>query len=282
MLMGNKVSTTEISEHGSGIDEEEISGTTCPITGKSYATNKQQPHSFIIENNEKKADENENACPVVKYRNPNVYNVYGQKIDPSNQMPQIPNQEPHPEQTVQLPKERVQSKIRKGGTDSTWLYPSEQMFFNALKRKGKANGITEEDMDMLVKIHNGTNERAWKKVLEWEHTFHKCDCDDPTLLKFLGKPSDISPKAWVKSTFLGYPKPFDRHDWIVDRCGKEVRYILDFYYKDTNEDEEMTIVKNEDGFLVPRHVHIDVRPALDTFESFYDRVRFLLKKKQDI
>ncbi len=137
-------------------------------------------------------------------------------------------------------------------------------------------------MEMLVKIHNVTNERAWRKVLEWEHTFHKCDCDDPTLLKFLGKPSDISPKAWVKSTFLGYPKPFDRHDWIVDRCGKEVRYILDFYYKDTNEDEEMTIVKNEDGFLVPRHVHIDVRPALDTFESFYDRVRFLLKKKQDI
>ena len=23
--------------------------------------------------------------------------------------------------------------------------------------------------------------------------------------------------------------PFDRHDWTVDRCGKEVRYIIDYY-----------------------------------------------------
>lgn len=23
--------------------------------------------------------------------------------------------------------------------------------------------------------------------------------------------------------------PFDRHDWYVDRCGKEVRYIIDYY-----------------------------------------------------
>ena len=24
--------------------------------------------------------------------------------------------------------------------------------------------------------------------------------------------------------------PFDRHDWWVDRCGKEVRYTIDYYY----------------------------------------------------
>ena len=24
-------------------------------------------------------------------------------------------------------------------------------------------------------------------------------------------------------------EPFDRHDWTVDRCGKEVRYIIDYY-----------------------------------------------------
>ena len=23
--------------------------------------------------------------------------------------------------------------------------------------------------------------------------------------------------------------PFDRHDWTVDRCGEEVRYIIDYY-----------------------------------------------------
>ena len=26
-----------------------------------------------------------------------------------------------------------------------------------------------------------------------------------------------------------YTPPFDRHDWVVDRCGTEVRYIIDFY-----------------------------------------------------
>ncbi len=26
-----------------------------------------------------------------------------------------------------------------------------------------------------------------------------------------------------------YELPFDRHDWIVERCGKEVRYIIDYY-----------------------------------------------------
>ena len=28
---------------------------------------------------------------------------------------------------------------------------------------------------------------------------------------------------------MGYNLPFDRHDWIVDRCGEEIRYIIDFY-----------------------------------------------------
>lgn len=26
-----------------------------------------------------------------------------------------------------------------------------------------------------------------------------------------------------------YELPFDRHDWIVDRCGREVRYVIDYY-----------------------------------------------------
>jgi cytochrome c heme-lyase len=32
------------------------------------------------------------------------------------------------------------------------------------------------------------------------------------------------------SHWLGGQLPFDRHDWWVDRCGKEVRYIIDFYF----------------------------------------------------
>jgi len=37
-----------------------------------------------------------------------------------------------------------------------------------------------------------------------------------------------------------YPEPFDRHDWIVDRCGKEVRYVIDYYYNEAVADQDET------------------------------------------
>ena len=47
-----------------------------------------------------------------------------------------------------------------------WVYPSEKMFFDAMKRKGYASA--EKDMKMVVPIHNAVNERAWKEIKEWE------------------------------------------------------------------------------------------------------------------
>ena len=38
-----------------------------------------------------------------------------------------------------------------------------------------------------------------------------------------------SPLARLSSWFGGQ-LPFDRHDWWVDRCGQEVRYVIDFYF----------------------------------------------------
>jgi cytochrome c heme-lyase len=97
-----------------------------------------------------------------------VYNVYAQPIDPKNQMPATAAQQPSPGQRAELSTSRVQSSIPKGGTESTWLYPSPQMFWNALVRKNKAENVDETDMDIVVKIHNEMNERAWRKLLEWE------------------------------------------------------------------------------------------------------------------
>lgn len=51
--------------------------------------------------------------------------------------------------------------------------------------------------------------------------------------------------------------PFDRHDWIVDRCGKEVRYVIDYY----------------DGGQVPKHTILDVRPAFDSLGAVWDRMK---------
>lgn len=41
----------------------------------------------------------------------------------------------------------------------------------------------------------------------------------------------VSPLARVRSWLTG-ELPFDRHDWVVDRCGQEVRYVIDFYFYD--------------------------------------------------
>lgn len=56
--------------------------------------------------------------------------------------------------------------------------------------------------------------------------------------------------------------PFDRHDWIVDRCGKEVRYIIDYY--DGGE------IDNKYQFAL-----LDVRPALDSVENAWDRMKVM-------
>jgi len=129
-----------------------------------------------------------------------VYNVYAQPIDPTNMMPAVANQKPAPGQRVALPTERVKSNIPKGGTEETWLYPSPQMFWNALVRKNKAEGVEEGDMPVVVSIHNEMNERTWKQLMQWEgrHAGEHLD-GEPSLRRFMGKPYELSPKARIKS-----------------------------------------------------------------------------------
>ena len=49
-----------------------------------------------------------------------------------------PNQRPSPGQPFELDTGRQKSTIPKGGTgtDEVWQYPSQQMFWNAMLRKG--------------------------------------------------------------------------------------------------------------------------------------------------
>ncbi|KAG0001072.1 Cytochrome c1 heme lyase [Entomortierella chlamydospora] len=179
----------------------------------------------------------------------------GLKIDPTNNMPSKPDQFRIASQRLELKTEREASSIpkaansldpygddKKGASSSSptfgahapdpdsdqekvWIYPSEQMFFNAMKRKNW--DPREEDMKFVVPIHNMVNEMAWKHILRWEKLTTNT-CGGPKLVKFEGKPKEITPKAWLRS-WMGYTLPFDRHDWVVDRCGKQVTYIIDFY-----------------------------------------------------
>eukprot|EP00698_Gefionella_okellyi_P014314 TRINITY_DN3970_c0_g4_i1.p1 TRINITY_DN3970_c0_g4~~TRINITY_DN3970_c0_g4_i1.p1 ORF type:complete len:423 (-),score=75.34 TRINITY_DN3970_c0_g4_i1:947-2215(-) len=204
------------------------------------------------------------ACPVphetrAKYKNETAYDVYGNPLDPRNQMPATPNHLPVPGQATPLSQARVVSNIPKGGTDGTWLFPSPQQFYWALQRKGKTDDVDERDVDMVVAIHNRMNERTWMRVLQWER-MHQSACDDPRLLKLRGRPDDYSPTARWRNLW-GRDLPFDRHDWVVDRCGKEVRYVIDYYANETAPPGS-----NES-------IEIHVRPALDSFRAAQDRAR---------
>lgn len=53
-------------------------------------------------------------------------------IDPRNNMPLEPKQQPVPGQKKYISTYRLQSNIPKGGTETTWLYPSPQMFYNGM------------------------------------------------------------------------------------------------------------------------------------------------------
>ncbi|KAI9294405.1 cytochrome c and c1 heme-lyase [Neoconidiobolus thromboides FSU 785] len=182
-------------------------------------------------------------------------------MNPANNMPYLPNRRLN-ENEEKLSTEREISSIPmsvegNNGNINRWEYPSPQQFYNALLRKGMETPV--EHIDTMVDIHNFLNEGAWNEVLKWEK-LSNCDCSDPKLLRFSGRPKEMSPKAWFYTTFFGAPKPFDRHDWIVDRCGKEVRYVIDYYAGDENPHED-----------APEFV-LDVRPAIDSLGAIKSRL----------
>lgn len=193
----------------------------------------------------------DSGCPIKKDNS---------DINPTNMMPP-PNQMPSPGQPFPLSTHRVRSTIPKAGTEERWEYPSEQMFWNAMLRKGwkwEEDAVKPNDMSAIIKIHNANNELAWQEVLKWE-ALHYNECKTPKLKKFGGKATDFSPRARIRN-WMGYDLPFDRHDWIVDRCGTEVRYIIDYY--------DGGAVKESGEFTL-----LDVRPALDSFGAVNDRVK---------
>ncbi|CAM9750981.1 unnamed protein product, partial [Scytosiphon promiscuus] len=207
------------------------------------------------------------AAAAAEYNAMNNEYVYGQEVAAGQEMP--------------LSTSRQRSSIPKADFNpdhqpKKWVYPSEQQYYNAIKRKGYKASAT--DMPSTLAIHNAVNEKGWEMVQEWERAHAEATAaaaeggregergeggggggggvPAPKLLRFTGRPKDTSPKAWVKSTLLGYRPPFDRHDWVVKRAdGTEARYVIDFYAG-----------KAPPGSSMPVAMHLDVRPALDSFD----------------
>jgi len=256
------------------------SGGGCPMkkSGGGYFGwgSSKQTSQVRTESNNAIAEEKDNdskpasLCPVKK----NVqYNVYSQPIDPNNNMPAVANQLPHPSQKQKLSTERIKSSIPKGGTEGDkWTYPSPQMFYNSLARKNKLGDTTESEIESVVALHNNMNEKTWQKVVQWESLLTSSNQDQPKLLKFMGRPSDLSPKARLKS-WLGHPLPFDRHDWVVIRQdGTEVRYVIDYYFDESrakeSSDSGLPAMDNMDAV---QSILVDVRPAIDSAETIVGR-----------
>lgn len=178
------------------------------------------------------------------------------------------------------------SAIAEGGTPANnevetgkdhsgnWIYPSETQFFNAVMRKATTNTSPQDlaqSISSIIPIHNAVNERAWHLIKQWEGDASK-KCGGPKLLSFQGLGAGaLSPKAKWNTTVMGAKEPFDRHDWIVERCGGEqVEYIIDFYQGKEREDVDPRRRAQELNF------YLDVRPKLNSFAGVQMRAERLL------
>jgi len=172
----------------------------------------------------------------------------------------------YPDQKYTLNTTPIASTIPKGNDESkddnkTWVFPSPQRFYNALKKKGW--DPNEKEMHTVVSIHNTVNEMTWRKVLQYEE-MHRSQCPNPKLYKFQGKPDELSLKARWR-TLYGSTPPFDRHDWIVDRCGKKVRYIIDYYNGESEQNDKRPAL------------FLDVRPEA-SLGGIWDRSKMLFRE----
>jgi len=193
-------------------------------------------------------------------------------LDPRNMMP-TNLEDKLPDQDFDLSKHREKSSIPKTGSSKTWEYPSPQQFYNSLLRKNK--DPDSQTMDAVVYVHNVVNEETWNQILARE-AMHQDSCEVPTLQRFVGKYDDLTWKGRISELISSKGRPYDRHDWFVDRCGQRtVRYIVDYYDDDNAENRQTTTT-------------VDARPAFDTAEDVWDRIRFPIwkhfyggKKQQD-
>lgn len=216
------------------------------------------------------------ACPV-KHRGGTTTNgatMSNEVWNPLNNMPMELSSETIPGQKIKLSDQRTILTIPRGELEGEglWEYPLPQQMLTAMYRKGKGEGIDETAVELMVEVHNFLNEGAWQQILQWEAPYTATTKVEPRLLKFTGRPQDLSPRAqmfltlgkWFPSYFLSQP-PFDRHDWTVlrskgkDQGWDQVRYVIDYYAAPDDEETGMP------AFM------LDTRPALDSFGAASDR-----------
>ncbi|KAJ3574569.1 hypothetical protein NP233_g1685 [Leucocoprinus birnbaumii] len=218
------------------------SSTKCPVDHSAPASACPVDHNTL----NKQQDASKDACPVDHTSRSTWSRFFSSTPNPTVS-------------SASLSAEREVSSIPKPN-DGNWVYPSEAQFYAAMARKN--HNPQAADMKTIVPIHNAVNERAWAEIMKWESGRGGEACGGVQLVNFKGRPNDKSPKARL-NMLLGYAAPFDRHDWVVDRCGTRVRYVIDFYTGHNPRSPENL------------SFYLDVRPALDNWESVKMRVENL-------
>jgi cytochrome c heme-lyase len=158
----------------------------CPV--KSYP--KESSPASIDKPAASNSDSSSTSC---SYANNNASQGYNPLVND-----EIFGQDRQMDQKATLSTRRSVSTIPKGDFSphhqiaslDTWVYPSEQQYYNAMRRKGY--NPSEQDIPVALRIHNMVNEEGWRKVKEWELIRANTS---PVLKKFVGRPKDISPKA---------------------------------------------------------------------------------------
>jgi cytochrome c heme-lyase len=117
-------------------------------------------------------------------------------------------------------------------------------------------------MATVVPMHNAVNERAWSEILAWERGRGGERCGGPRLARFAGDASRLTPRARWNMLVMGYRPPFDRHDWVVERCGVHVEYVIDFYEGRRSDGGRNGAVS----------FYLDVRPKLNSWEGWKMRL----------
>ena len=229
----------------------------CPYQDKNSSTTWWNPSNWFNKPNEVPASVEESLNhPVEK-----IYQNQTHDLDTQRTVSSIPRFiEDESEMKNQCPACDLEKKpnlpSHQPGNSNKWVYPSEQQFYNAMMKKG--HKPSSQDVPTILKIHNAVNEKTWTQLLNVEKSLYPHTETPPQLLRFLGRPKDLSPKAFFNTYVLLYNPPFDRHDWYIVRGGdtdRPRRYVIDFYKGNL-----------ENG------MYLDVRPAVDDLEGFKDRV----------
>merc|ERR1712129_170564 len=170
-----------------------------------------------------------------------------------------------------------------------WLNPSANQLYRSLARKDKA--IEHEDSLSVAAVHAIVTQQTWDGIMVYEN-LHSKQCPTPKLARFEGKDGIYSPKARMFHYFMGLPWPYDRHDWTVDRCGKEVEYVIDYYaIPVTTEKNKQFVEESEskkeseselyDAYIEDENVDfmytIDARPKFNSFGNVMDRMKIAYK-----